>query len=49
MTNVESGLLENGVPYIRGGSGQREAVVFFSVSALFRRLDKASDPLPNEN
>jgi pimeloyl-ACP methyl ester carboxylesterase len=44
MTNVETGLLGNGVPYIRGGSGQREAVVFFGVNALLRRLDKASDP-----
>lgn len=44
MTNVESGLLGDGVPYIRGGSGQREAVVFFGVNALFRRLDKTSDP-----
>jgi pimeloyl-ACP methyl ester carboxylesterase len=44
MTNVESGLLGDGVPYIRGGSGQREAVIFFGVNALFRRLDKTSDP-----
>ena len=41
---VESGLLGNGVPYIRGGSGPREAVVFFGVTALFRRLDKTPDP-----
>src|ERR1700741_778221 len=44
MTNIETGLLGDGVPYIRGGAGPREAVVFFSVSALFRRLDKTSDP-----
>src|SRR4051794_22531090 len=44
MTNVECGLLGDGVPYIRGGFGQREAVVFFSVNALLRRLDKTSDP-----
>ena len=44
MTNVETGLLGDGVPYIRGGSGQREAVVFFTVNALFKRLDKTSDP-----
>src|SRR3954453_6062205 len=44
MTNVENGLIGDGVPYIRGGSGQREAVVFFGVDALFRRLDKTSDP-----
>jgi hypothetical protein len=36
MTNLESGLLGNGVPYIRGGSGPREAVVFFGVNALFK-------------
>ncbi len=44
MTNVETGLLAGRVPYIRGGSGQQEAVVFFGVNALFRRLDSASDP-----
>jgi pimeloyl-ACP methyl ester carboxylesterase len=44
MTNVESGLLENGVPYIRGGSGRREAVVFLGANALFKPLDKTSDP-----
>ncbi len=44
MTNVETGLLGDGVPYIRGGSGEREAVVFFGVNALFRRLDKTPDP-----
>ncbi|MFN0106299.1 MAG: alpha/beta fold hydrolase [Bryobacteraceae bacterium] len=44
MTNVETGLFGNGVPYIRGGSGHREAVVFFGANALFRRLDKTSDP-----
>ena len=32
------------MPYIRGGSGQREAVVFFGVNALFKRLDKTSNP-----
>ncbi len=44
MTNVETGLLENGVPYIRGGGGRQEAVVFFGANALLRRLDKTSDP-----
>lgn len=42
MTNFETGLLGDKVPYIRGGSGQREAVVFFGVNALFKRLDKSS-------
>jgi len=45
MSNVETGLLlGDGVPYIRGGTGQREAVVFFGAGALFKRLDKVSDP-----
>jgi len=37
-------LLGNGVPYIRGGSGHREAIVFFGGNALFKRLDKTSNP-----
>src|ERR1700752_2419899 len=44
MANVETGLLGDGVPYIRGGTGQQEAVVFFGVNALFKRLDNTSDP-----
>ncbi len=44
MTNVETGLLAGRVPYIRGGSGTWEAVVFFGVNALFKRLDKTSNP-----
>ena len=44
MTNVEAGLLADRVPYIRGGSGQREAVVFPGANALFRRLDQTRDP-----
>ena len=44
MTNVESGLLADRVPYIRGGSGQRVAVVFFGVNALFKRLDRTTNP-----
>ena len=44
MTNVETGLLADRVPYIRGGSGQREAVVFLGANALFKRLDQTSDP-----
>src|ERR1044071_3232455 len=44
MTNVEIGLLADRVPYIRGGSGQRKAVVFFGVNALFKRLDRTSNP-----
>src|SRR3954447_13099314 len=44
MTNVESGLLADRVPYIRGGSGQRTACVFFGGNALLRRLDHAPDP-----
>lgn len=44
MAKVESGLLAGVVPYIRGGSGEREAVVFFGVNALFKSLEKSSDP-----
>ncbi len=44
MTNIETGLLADRVPYIRGGSGTRQAVVFFGVNALFKRLDKTSNP-----
>jgi pimeloyl-ACP methyl ester carboxylesterase len=44
MTKIETGLLADRVPYIRGGSGQRVACVFFGVNALFRRLDHISDP-----
>jgi len=41
---VETGLLAGRIPYIRGGSGPRHAVVFFGGNALFKRLDKSSDP-----
>lgn len=44
MRAVETGLLGGNVPFIRGGSGERHAVVFFGVNALFKRLDRASDP-----
>ena len=44
MTVVESGLLQGRVPYIRGGSGPREALVLFGVNALLKRLDQTSDP-----
>jgi pimeloyl-ACP methyl ester carboxylesterase len=44
MVHVESGLLADRVPYLRGGSGEREAVVFSGVSVLFRRLDQTPDP-----
>lgn len=37
MMNVETGLLADEVPYIRSGSGQREAVVFLGANTLFRR------------
>jgi pimeloyl-ACP methyl ester carboxylesterase len=41
---VESGLFAGRIPYIRGGSGPKHAVVFSGVNALFQRLDTASDP-----
>ena len=41
---VETGLLAGRIPYIRGGGGPRHAVVFFGGNALFKRLDRSSDP-----
>ncbi len=41
---VETGVLLGKIPYIRGGSGPRHAVVFFGGNALFKRLDRSSDP-----
>ena len=40
---IESGLFGGRVPYLRGGTGPREALVFFGVNALLKRLDR-SDP-----
>lgn len=44
MTNVESGLLAGRVPYLRGGSGDKTACVFFGANALFRHLDRTANP-----
>ncbi len=44
MSGVETGSIADRVPYIRGGSGPREAVVFFGANALFRPLHKTSSP-----
>lgn len=44
MREVETGRLGGKVPFIRGGSGERHAVVFFGVNALFKPLDRVSDP-----
>jgi pimeloyl-ACP methyl ester carboxylesterase len=44
MGAVETGLLAGKIPFIRGGAGQRHAVVFFGGNALFKRLDRSSDP-----
>lgn len=44
MPEVETGLLAGKVPFIRGGSGERHAAVFFGVNALFKPLDRVSDP-----
>jgi pimeloyl-ACP methyl ester carboxylesterase len=41
---IEVGLLDDRVPYIRGGSGEREALVLFGVNALFKRLDQTANP-----
>ena len=39
VSPVETGLLSGKIPYIRGGSGLKHAVVFFGGNALFKRLD----------
>lgn len=44
MSAIETGLLAGKVPFIRGGSGERRAVVFFGVNALFKPLHRVSDP-----
>ena len=44
LTIVQTGLLAGKIPFIRGGSGQKHAVVFFGGNALFKRLDKSSNP-----
>jgi len=44
VSPVETGLFAGKIPYIRGGVGPRHAVVFFGGNALFKRLDKSSDP-----
>jgi pimeloyl-ACP methyl ester carboxylesterase len=41
---VETGLFAGKIPYIRGGSGPKHAVVFFGVNALFKPLNQASKP-----
>lgn len=41
---VETGLFAGKIPYIRGGTGPRHALVFFGGNALFKRLDRSSDP-----
>jgi len=41
---VETGLLAGRIPFIRGGTGPRHAIVFFGGNALFKRLDRSSDP-----
>ena len=38
---VETGLFLGRIPYIRGGSGPRKAVVFFGGNALLKRLDRS--------
>jgi pimeloyl-ACP methyl ester carboxylesterase len=41
---VETGLLAEKIPYIRGGSGPRHAIVFLGGNALFKSLNQSSDP-----
>ncbi len=38
---VETGLFLGKIPYIKGGSGPRQVVVFFGGNALLRRLDRS--------
>lgn len=44
MNPIKTGLLAKSIPYIRGGAGTKHAVVFFGGNALFKRLDKSSNP-----
>ena len=44
MSPVETGLLSGKIPYIRGGSGAKHAIVFFGGNAIFKRLDTSSNP-----
>jgi len=44
VNGFETGLIGNKIPFIRGGTGPRRAVIFFGGNALFKRLDKSSDP-----
>ena len=44
MADVETGFLAGKVPFIRGGSGAAEAVVFPGGNALFRRFDTITRP-----
>lgn len=38
---IHTGVFLGRIPYIRGGSGEKTAVVFFGANALFQRLDRA--------
>jgi len=44
MEQIDSRLLLDRIPFIRGGAGTKRAVVFFGGNALLKRLDKTSDP-----
>src|SRR6185312_1087837 len=44
MEQIETGLLADMIPFIRGGAGPRRAVVFFGGNALLKRLDRSSSP-----
>ena len=41
---VEAGTLAGDIPFIRGGTGSKHAVVFYGGNALLRRLDKTKSP-----
>jgi len=44
ISTIEAGLFAGKIPFIRGGLGSHHAVVFFGGNALFKRLDRSSDP-----
>lgn len=41
---VQAGLLAGRIPFVRGGSGPLQAVVFAGGNALFKRLDDTAEP-----
>lgn len=44
MASVSTGLLQERIPYISGGAGPRQVLVLFGANALFKPLNKVSNP-----